>query len=397
MECRRRMAYWQNWSGKLSQKLEAVHFVRSVEDISAIIRELAPGERVRVAGAGHSHAPLVIGGERILDLGGFSGVKNTDVHHQRARISAGTPIYTLGQALHSSGLALRNQGDIDRQSLGGACATGTHGSGRALQNLSANIESVQLIDGEGRLRELSRDSLGDDFDAVKVGLGAFGVVTEIEMNCREAFKLREVSFQRTGDELVANLHQMMQTHERFEFFWQPRQDQGLVKTMAETDDAPEYPIAKEGERCGWNYEVLPNHRPHLHTEMEYSVAAADGPACFAEIRDLLMNTFTEVQWPVEYRTLARDDAWLSNAYERETVTISVHQDVRVDESDYYAACESIFKAYQGRPHWGKVHYLGGENLASLYPKWRDWWRLRDHLDPRGIFLNDFLARVRPKM
>jgi FAD/FMN-containing dehydrogenase len=131
--------------------------------------------------------------------------------------------------------------------------------------------------------------------------------------------------------------------------------------------------------------------------MEYSVAAADGPACFAEIRDLLMNTFTEVQWPVEYRTLARDDAWLSNAYERETVSISVHQDVRVDESDYYAACESIFKAYQGRPHWGKVHYLDGENLASLYPKWRDWWRLRDHLDPRGIFLNEFLARVRPKM
>jgi len=389
------MAYWQNWSGKLSQKLEAVHFVRSVEDISAIIRQVTPGQRVRVAGAGHSHAPLVVGSERILDRGGVSGVKNADPDRKRARISAGTPIYTLGQELHRSGLALRNQGDIDRQSLGGACATGTHGSGRALQNLSANIESLQLIDGEGQLRELSRARVGEDFDALKVGLGAFGVVTEIEMNLREAFKLRELSFPQTGAELVAGLPQLMETHERFEFFWQPQQDEALVKTMIETEDPPEYPIAKEGERCSWNYEVLPNHRPHLHTEMEYSVAASDGPACFAEIRELLRNTFKAVQWPVEYRTLAQDDAWLSNAYGRETVTISVHQDVRVDESEYYAACESIFKAYGGRPHWGKVHYLDGSTLANLYPRWSDWWRVRDGLDPKGVFLNDFLAKVRP--
>ena len=73
------MAHWQNWSGKLSQKLEAVHFVRSVEDISAIIRELAPGERVRVAGAGHSHAPLVDRGASGSWISAvFQGVKNIE-------------------------------------------------------------------------------------------------------------------------------------------------------------------------------------------------------------------------------------------------------------------------------------------------------------------------------
>jgi FAD/FMN-containing dehydrogenase len=130
--------------------------------------------------------------------------------------------------------------------------------------------------------------------------------------------------------------------------------------------------------------------------MEYSVAAEDGPTCFAEIRELLLHRFTDVHWPVEYRTLARDDSWLSNAFERETVTISVHEDVRNDERGYYEACEAIFKKYQGRPHWGKVHYAQSSDFIASYPRWLDWWRLRNTFDPAGCFLNDFLSSVSPK-
>lgn len=127
--------------------------------------------------------------------------------------------------------------------------------------------------------------------------------------------------------------------------------------------------------------------------MEYSISAWDGPACFEEIRLLLMTEFTDVQWPVEYRTLAADKTWLSNAYERDTVTISVHQDVNEDETEYYRACEEIFDRYQGRPHWGKVHYLKADKLAARYPKWEDWWAERNRFDPQGIFLNEFLQSV----
>jgi FAD/FMN-containing dehydrogenase len=264
-----------------------------------------------------------------------------------------------------------------------------------LQNLSASIESMTLVDGSGQRRLCSKATLGDDFDALKVGLGAFGVVTEIEMNLRPAFKLREQSDSLSGTEVLSNLEALGASGERFEFFWQPRQDAALIKTLTETLEAPDYPVGSEGERCGWNFEVLPNHRPHLHTEMEYSVAAEDGPKCFAEIRDLLLHRFTEVQWPVEYRTLAKDDSWLSNAFGRETVTISVHEDVRNDERAYYQACETIFLKYQGRPHWGKVHYAQGADFLQNYPRWLDWWRVRDDFDPAGRFLNDFLASIRP--
>ena len=113
-----------------------------------------------------------------------------------------------------------------------------------------------------------------------------------------------------------------------------------------------------------------------------------------EIRRLLATRFTDVAWPVEYRTLAADDVWLSTAYERPTVTISVHQDVREDDEPYFRACEEIFLAYDGRPHWGKVNYLSGQQLAERHPRWADWWRVRDSVDPQGTFLNDYLQNIR---
>ena len=83
------------------------------------------------------------------------------------------------------------------------------------------------------------------------------------------------------------------------------------------------------------------------------------------------------------------------AHGRPTVTISVHQDVRLDDEKLFRACEEVFLRHQGRPHWGKVHHLGGDSLARAYPRWADWWRVRDAHDPDGTFLNDAMAALRP--
>ena len=93
--------------------------------------------------------------------------------------------------------------------------------------------------------------------------------------------------------------------------------------------------------------------------------------------------------------LAADDVWLSTAYERPTATISLHLPVGDDERPLYAAAERIFRAFDGRPHWGKVHYLGGDDLAAVHPRWSEWWAVRDRIDPAGTFLNDFLRSIRP--
>ena len=390
------MASWNNWSGRQRSKPTALYFIRSEADAAAIVRQAGRAKQsVRIAGAGHSHAPLVVNNGVIVDASGLAGVVSTDAPMQRAWVWSGTRIYALGRALHDHGLALKNQGDIDRQAIAGAVATGTHGTGQTLQNLSASVTGIRMIAASGDIVECSAERNAELFQAARLGLGAFGIVTQLQLQLREAYRLKEHGWSEPFDVLLPRLDTLVAQSRHFEFFWYPHTDIAVAKSTDATTADPEYPLAEEGSRLAWSYEVLANHRPLLHTEMEYSVPASDGPACMRAIRELIRKDFTGLRWPVEYRTLAADDVWLSTAYERPTVTISVHQDVNENDEPYFRACEEIFNAFSGRPHWGKVHYLDGAALASRHPRWREWWQARDAIDPSGTFLNEYLRTVRP--
>jgi FAD/FMN-containing dehydrogenase len=127
--------------------------------------------------------------------------------------------------------------------------------------------------------------------------------------------------------------------------------------------------------------------------MEYSVPAEHGPACFRALRSRMRERHPEVVWPVEYRSLAADNAWLSPAYERDTVTLSVHQDGRLPFEDFFADVEPILANVGGRPHWGKVHTLGQRELQERYPRFDAFCERRQQLDPKGRFLNDYLRGI----
>ena len=100
-----------------------------------------------------------------------------------------------------------------------------------------------------------------------------------------------------------------------------------------------------------------------------------------------------VAWPVEYRSVSADDAWLSPAHGRDTVTLSLHQGAELPWQDFFADLEPLLVAHGGRPHWGKRHGLRAKELEPLYPRFADFRRLRAELDPRGRFLNEHLRAV----
>ena len=339
--------------------------------------------------------PLVPTEGTIVDLSGLSGVIATDRELQEATVWAGTPIYALGRALHDQGLALRNQGDFDRQMIGGAVATGTHGTGAELQNLSASVLGARIALASGELVNCSATSNSDLWHAAQLNLGALGIVTQLTLQVREAYRLREQRAIEPYEELAPRLTELTAASRHFEFFWFPVNDLAVTKIIDETDDEPEYPLASEGSRVAWNYEVLPSHRSWPHTEMEYSVPVGHGPDCLDAIRRLLKADFPQMPWPVEYRSLAADEVWMSTAYERATATISLHMDVTQDDEPLFRAAEEVFRSFDGRPHWGKVNYLGGAELAQIHPQWSSWWEVRDRHDPEGVFLNDYLGAIRP--
>ncbi len=385
------MPHWSNWSGRRRAKPRSLHFVRSEADAAAVVAQAQQsGQIVRVAGAGHSHADLIANSDQILDCSGLSGVVSVDTRRQQARVWAGTPIYALGNALYQEGLALHNQGDIDRQSIAGAVATGTHGTGLELANLSASVVGARIVTAAGEMVEVDAKQQPELWQAARLNLGALGVVTQLNLQLRSAYRLQERTWTLDQSALLSQLDQLTHATRHFEFFYYPQTGKAEAKSLAETDATASYPVGEAGARCAWSHEVLPNYRPHPHTEMEYSVPAASGPACFSAICELLANTFTDVAWPVEYRTLAADDVWLSSAYQRDTVTISVHQAIAEDERAYYQACEAIFRSFDGRPHWGKVNYLSAHDFAAIYPNWQQWWKVRNEIDPTGVFLNEYL-------
>ncbi len=391
------MPKWNNWSGRLTAQPARMAFIRHEADAQALaLAAFNSGQTIRSAGACHSHAPLVAHDGIIADCRGLAGLSSVDVESQSAWVWAGSRIFTLGRALHEHGLALINQGDIDEQAIAGATATGTHGTGMALGSLSSAVLGMELATADGALVQVNRDTRPDLFAACRLHLGAFGIVTRLKLQLMPSVVLAEQQWQEPLSSLLEKTPELIANNRHFEFFWYPARDVASAKTINPSALGVSYPLKKEGQRVGYSYEVLPNYRPDPHTEMEYSVPIDAAIDCMRELKTLLEQQHPEVTWPVEFRTLAADDVWLSTAYQRPTATISVHQDVSLDESAYYRDCEAIFLRYGGRPHWGKVHYLNGEQLADAHPRYRDWWQARDAIDPAGVFLNAYLASLRPR-
>ena len=81
------------------------------------------------------------------------------------------------------------------------------------------------------------------------------------------------------------------------------------------------------------------------------------------------------------------------AYRRDTVAISAHQSNLLDQKEFFADVEAVFRNHEGRPHWGKMHTHTAKELSELYPMWDTFQAVRARLDPGGLFMNDFLRRI----
>lgn len=389
------MAEWKNWSGKLSAEPQRIVQVGTVDAIrSELFAARDGGWSVRTAGTAHSHYPLLPTNGVILDTRPLSGLVSVDAEAMTATFRAGTKIHACGRPLLEHGLGLLNQGDIDQQSVGGAIATGTHGTGVELGSFSSAVTELSVLLVDGSVVTCTPDREPDLFEAARLSLGAVGVVLEVTLQVREAYRLEEQRWLEPLESVMERIDELVTATRHFEYFWYPGQDRAICKSIDITEEPGRYPLGDEGQRLAWGFEVLPNQRLDPHTEMEYSIPTEHGPSCVAEIKNLLSSNYPDVLWPIEYRTVAADNVWLSPARGRSTVTVSIHEDVERDETAYYKDAETVFRAHGGRPHWGKVHYLSGEDLAADYDHWQDWWRVRDEVDPTGVLLNDALRKLR---
>lgn len=425
---------WSNWSGGVVCKPRQIVAPKDEVELAAAIRG-AEGT-VRAPGTGHSFTPLCASDGTLLDMAAFSGLKSVDAGQRIATFAAATPLWAVGPALQSHGLALANMGDIDRQTLGGAVGTGTHGTGRTLGSLSAQVAGFRMILANGDVLRCSAAENPEIFAAGRVSMGTLGVMTEISMHALPAYKLIEKNFVLPVSELFEKLDVLVSGNRHFEFFWFPYAETTVCKSLnlseapapdarpaeamrargeAGSSDARVFSAINEvlpysrfllkpahrlfsqlmpgPERVRWSHEIFPSPRTVRFNEMEYAVPYEKGPDCLREIVETIRKKRINTGFPIEYRTVAADDIWLSPFYKRDSATIAVHQYHKVDTTKLFETCESIFRRYEGRPHWGKRHSCTGHEFASLYPEFERFRALRRELDPGAKFLNAHLRTI----
>ena len=425
---------WSNWSGAVTCKPRQVVAPKDEVELAAAIRS---GEGViRVPGTGHSFTPLCATDGTLIDASAFDGLEDFDVERRVATLGAATPIWAIGPLLHPHGYGLKNQGDIDRQMLAGVIGTGTHGTGRTLGSMSADVAGFRFITAGGDVLHCSETEEREIWQAGRVSMGMFGVMTEISMHVRPAYKLEEKQFLLPADELFRKLDGLVNENKHFEFFWFPYADAVLCKTLNETDKPAREPRTLEemrtrGEKADsseaafaffneilpyspfllrplhrlftklmpgkdkvrWSHEIYPSPRTVRFNEMEYAVPYAKGGDCVREVVETIRKNRINTGFPIEFRAVAADDIWLSPFYQRESATIAVHQYHKVDTAPLFNAAETIFRRYEGRPHWGKRHTRSAGETEALYPKYGDFRALRRKLDPKGKFLNSHLRAI----
>lgn len=389
------MPEWSNWSGLVNASPRRLVEPTSEAEVATVVRAAASdGLGVRVAGAGHSFTALVATDDVIASLGGLVGLTEVDVAGREVELLAGTPIHAVGPLLAEHGLALINQGDIDRQAIGGACGTGTHGTGAAFTSFSGAVTGATVVLASGERVRCDATAESDLFGASRLSLGAVGVITRLRLAVRDSFSLHEREWSEPLDECMDRLDEHIAATRHFEFWWFPGIDKSWCKSLAEVAEEPDSVAGSDHERFGPSWEIFPSARDDRFNEMEYAVPAERGPECFMALRELFTEGGFGVTWPIEYRTQAADDVWMSPANGRPTVTLSIHEPVDRDHEPLFRAAEEIFRAFDGRPHWGKLSYLDPSVRRELAPGWEQWWAARDAVDPTGMFLNGHLRAAR---
>ncbi len=424
---------WHNWSHSVQARPRTFVQPRSVDSLIAVVKDATQdGRHVRVVGDGHSFTPLAQTDDVLLSLDYLQGIESVDPDRGTARVWAGTRLKRLGDELLERGLAQENLGDIDVQSIAGAISTGTHGTGIRFGTIAAQVTGLTLVSATGEVIECSEERNPDIFKAAQVSLGALGVIAAVTLRVVPAKRLHFESRRERVDDCLANLERYKRDNSHFEFFWMPYTPWAQVKFLNETDAPPTTgnvwgtlnklvlenglywvlsecarllpPIARTVSRISaWGIapvsETDYSHRlfatPRLvkFQEMEYNIPAEHFPAVLGEIRSLLSRQRFNVHFPIECRFVHGDDIWLSPAYQRESAYVAVHMYKGMPYERYFRSVEEIYQAYQGRPHWGKLHTLDAAILASRYPRWHDFRRVRAALDPHGVFLNDYLRQL----
>lgn len=425
---------WRNWARSQSAEPREVHAPVTVEDVRRVVERVhARGGSLRPVGSGHSFSGAARPDDAQLTLTGLAGLLHVDRARRRATLLAGTGLRDVPALLAPGGLAMDCLGDIDAQTIAGAISTGTHGTGLRHPSIGATVVAATLVDGCGEVVRVSETERPDLLPAVRLGLGALGVLVDVTLQCVPAFALEAVEATVRLDAVLDDWMGLLERTDHFELHWfaatrlaatksnrrvmgplRPRSTVGrfidervltdsghravlaaaaLVPALAPAVNELSARLMPRGSFTEPSHQVFASPRAVRFRELEYGLPVAAVPEALREIDRALRRADVVLTFPFEARASAADDAHLSTAHGRDTGYIAAHRWWREDPRPLFDIVEPILLAHDGRPHWGKLHSLRAAELAGRFPGFSAFAAARDELDPDRTFSSTWTRRV----
>lgn len=415
-----------NWAGNVTFRAARVHRPTTLAQLQGVVKD---AERLRALGTGHSFNRIADTAGDLVSVAALPRELDVAADRRCVRVSAGMRYGDLVEPLHAAGLALHNLGSLPHISVGGACATGTHGSGVGNGTLASAVQALELVRSDGSHERLSRSADPDVFDGCVVSLGALGVVTVLELDVQPTYDVRQDVYEGLSLEVLrAHFDEVMSAGYSVSLFtdWRSRQagqvwrkrrvEPGAPVEPAPAEwfgatlaDGPRHPVPglpgdicteQQGRPGPW-YARLPHFRlgftPSSGQELqsEWFVHRADAVAALDAL-EALRGRIAALLHVCEIRTIAADPLWLSPSAGRDTVALHftwVHDEpaVRLLVADV----EHRLAPFDARPHWGKVHDSDPARLRTLYDRYADFEALAHRHDPAGKLRNEQVDRLFP--
>jgi len=394
----------RNWGGNVEFRARRVLRPRSVDELRGMV---AGADRIRALGTGHSFSRVTDTRGDLVSLQDLP--PRLEISGDSVTVAAGTRFGELVGPLDQAGRALHNLGSLPHISVGGACATGTHGSGDGNPCLAAAVVEYELVTAGGELVTMPHDTA--------VGLGRLGIVTALTLRTQPAYDIQQVVYEDLPMETLDDLDGVFgagYSVSLFTRFSRPVFDLAFVKrrvdpaapwtppdTWLGAARAADQRHPVPGEPAGHTtlQDGLPGpwhtRLPHFRLEFtpskgeeiqsEFFVAREHGAAAIRAVHGLGPR-LAPVLLVSEIRTIAADDLPASMAHQRDSVALHftwVRDQAAVEAA--VAEVEAAIAPYEPRPHWGKVFTMTPPPVPQLR-------RLAAELDPHGIFANDFTEK-----
>ncbi|MDO6803384.1 D-arabinono-1,4-lactone oxidase [Wenyingzhuangia sp. 1_MG-2023] len=422
---------WISWNKNVVHSYDNLITVYKEKDL---VDAVANHDAIRVFGNRYSSSDICAGTQTLIDITSYNKIVKIDKKAQEVTVQAGAVLENVINAIQACGWCIPCLPDIDKVTVGGALATGTHGTNGYI--LSKYISKFRMILADGTIKEYTEEDL--ETDAIRVSLGLLGVFSEITFKCEVNYLLHLKEAPVKDDEWVNNLDEYLSTYDFVRILWLPHTDHGYVilgtkvakdfkvdeiptpeyikhrrKTSKmlykRTRKRPKFTVranrllyklffSHKKEHLGTLYDATVTKSRGATMELaEWTVAYSKFKELFVELKAVLddktNNAFVHI--PMDVRFLKQDNVWLSNAYDSDVVTMGCVCRNSPAAGEYLAfeKVEEVFLKYGGRPHWAKRFKSKQEELSKLYPKWDEFTSLRKKMDPTNKFLNPYLTKI----